>query len=141
MTNPALDGSGGVERRQEDMDGEFHALKRLIKDLKAENKASVTKEIFGAEDENRQLTKTQMKKLFRLLRKIERHCDDLERPPIPQELENFIKKRDSSEWLPWELEAVEKLEIWRTELRERRESARDMFTSTLAKIRNGEALP
>jgi hypothetical protein len=141
MTNPALDGSNGVERRQEDMDGEFHALKNLIKELKAENKESVTREIFGAEESDRQLTKTQMKKLFRLLRKIERQCTELERPPIPRELEAFIKKRDSSEWLPWELEAVEKLEVWRKELRDRKETARDMFNCTLAKVRKGEALP
>jgi hypothetical protein len=141
MTNPALDGSNDAERRQEDMDGEFRALKHLIKELKAENKVSVITQIFGDEAPNRQLTKTQMKKLFRLLRKIERHCAELERPPVPRELEAFIIQRDRSEWLPYELEAVEKLEAWRKELRERREAARDMFHSTIAKVRKGEALP
>jgi hypothetical protein len=82
-----------------------------------------------------------MKQLFRFLRKIEHHYEECCSPPIPDELEKSIRSRDSEDWLPWELEAIEKVDAWREELQDRKLLARQMFQGALEKVRNGEKLP
>jgi predicted glycosyl hydrolase (DUF1957 family) len=82
-----------------------------------------------------------MKQLFRFLRKIEQHYEQCCTPPIPEELERSIRQKSSDEWLPWELEAIEKVDAWREELQERKRAARDMFQKVLEKVRTGQALP
>ncbi len=123
-----------------DFNENYQYLKKLIGDLKAENGTSVAEDIFGEDGRNKKLTKKQMKELFRFLRKIEKHYEDCCKAPIPEELEKHIRSRASSEWLPWEMEAVEKVEAWREEVRERKARAREMLKSTLEKVRRGDAL-
>ncbi len=124
-----------------DFNQNYLYLKKLIQDLKVENGTSVRKEIFGEDERECDLTKKQMKQLFRFLRKIEHHYEECCSPPIPEELENSIRNRDSSQWLPWELEAIEKIEVWREELEERRRNARLMLHGVLEKVRRGETIP
>ncbi|MFH0821174.1 MAG: hypothetical protein V2B18_00355 [Pseudomonadota bacterium] len=37
-------------------------------------------------------------------------------PPVPAELEASIKIRRKSTWLPWEAEAIQKIELWRQDM-------------------------
>jgi hypothetical protein len=39
------------------------------------------------------------------------------------------------------MEALEKVEAWREDLRERKASAREMFNRALEKVRQGQTLP
>ena len=89
-----------------DFNRNYKYLKALIEQLKRENSESVRREIFGEADSDRSLTKTQMKQLFRFLRRVEKHYEACTKPPIPPELEASIRSRDSDEWLPWEMEAI-----------------------------------
>jgi hypothetical protein len=34
-------------------------------------------------------------------------------PPVPDELEASIRIKKRSRWLPWEAEAIRKIELWR----------------------------
>jgi hypothetical protein len=124
-----------------DFNENYRYLKKLIQDLKHENDNSLRKELFGEDERERTLSKKQMKQLFRFLRKIEQHYEQCCTPPIPEELERSIRQKSSDEWLPWELEAIEKVDAWREELQERKRAARDMFQKVLEKVRTGQALP
>jgi hypothetical protein len=124
-----------------DFNRNYKYLKALIEQLKRENSESVRREIFGEADRDRSLTKTQMKQLFRFLRRVEKHYEACTKPPIPPELEASIRSRDSEEWLPWEMEAIEKVEVWREQLHQRRTKAREMLNVALDRVRSGADLP
>ncbi|MBI5249962.1 MAG: hypothetical protein HY912_10755 [Desulfomonile tiedjei] len=138
MTQSASHASSGNFLDAYDFSGNYNYLKKLIEELKTENSASVRKQIFGEDEPDRTLTKKQMKQVFKFLRKIEHHYEECCTPPIPEELEKGIRKRDSADWLPWELEAIEKVDGWRVALQERKQNAREMFNSAMERIRNGE---
>ncbi|MGD9818429.1 MAG: hypothetical protein AB7V04_06985 [Desulfomonilaceae bacterium] len=123
-----------------DFTANFKYLKKLIQELKAENDTSLRKELFGQEDTERRLTKKEMKLLFKFMRKLENHYDESSTPPIPKELEKSIRNRDDSTWLPWETEAIHKIDVWRQEVQEKRETARNMLNTALDRIRRGEKI-
>jgi hypothetical protein len=62
------------------------------------------------------LNRRQMKVLHCFLRSLEdRELDPVD-PPVPSELEASIRVRKRSTWLPWEAEAIRKIERWRGDL-------------------------
>jgi hypothetical protein len=140
MARNASRASTFIPGESHDFNLNYRYLKRLIQELKAENSASIRKEIFGDDEQNRSLTKTEMKQLFRFLRKIEHRYEECQNPPIPVELERSIRSRDESEWLPWEMEAIEKADAWQEELQAKKQCARELFHQTLEKVRKGEKL-
>jgi len=135
MTESAFGASAGTLLDSYDFNQNYRYLKRLLKELKAQNIETVQREIFGEDERGRALTKKEMKQLFQFLRKIENHYDECRNPPIPEELEKSIRSRDNSEWLPWEKEAIEKVDAWREELKDRKQNARAMLTDALARLR------
>ncbi|MCX5861898.1 MAG: hypothetical protein WCG29_09445 [Desulfomonile sp.] len=135
MTQSAFHASARTLPESNDFNQNYRNLKKLIQALKLKNGNSIRREIFGEEETALPLTSKDMKDLFRSLRKIESHYEQCSTPPIPQELEKSIRGRDTSEWLPWELEAIEKVENWRADLDDKRISAHKMFQATLEKIR------
>ncbi len=141
MAHTAFQASAGSFLDSYDFNQNYHYLKRLIEELKMENRDTVRERIFGEGERGRNLTKREMKQLFKFLRKIENHYEECRTPPIPVELEKSIRSRETTDWLPWELEAIEKVDGWRSRLKDQKLAARDMFTMALARIRNGEKLP
>lgn len=141
MSQSAFRASAEAFLESYDFNENYQYLRKLIQDLKHENGTSLRKELFGAEERERTLTKKQMKQLFRFLRKIEHHYEQCCTPPIPDELEESIRSKESDEWLPWELEAIEKVDAWREELQDKKRIARQMFQKALEKVRKGEPLP
>ncbi len=134
MTESAVHTSAGFVRDGYDFNAQFDYLKKLIQVLKKEDSEAVQKEIFGDKESEKKLTKKEMKQLFRSLRKIEKQLQACGEPPIPVELENAIRSRDSEEWLPWELEAIGKIDAWREEIQEKKGGARKMLEETLAEF-------
>ncbi|MEI6134701.1 MAG: hypothetical protein WCP72_06990 [Desulfomonile sp.] len=118
----------------------YKYLKRLIQNLKVENSDSIKKELFGDSEQARTLNKKDMKQLFKFLRKIEHHYEELSNPPIPIELEKSIRSRSREKWLPWEFEAIQKIDDWQKELEEKKGKAKSLLESTLDKARRGEKL-
>lgn len=140
MTQSAIHASAGSIPESYDFNENYHYLKTLLGELRKENTESVAEQIFGETERDKRLSKKEMKQLFRFLRKIEKHYEECSAPPIPKELEASIRNRESCDWLPWELEAIEKIEAWRDELKQRRNDARQMLTLVLEKVRRGEKL-
>ncbi len=62
------------------------------------------------------LNRRQMKVLHSFLRSLEDKELDSVNPPVPSELEASIRVRKRSTWLPWEAEAIRKIERWRGDL-------------------------
>lgn len=140
MAHTAFHASAGNFLNSYDFNQNYLYLKSLIEELKTEDRNTVRERIFGEGERGRNLTKKEMKQLFRFLRKIENHYEECRTPPIPAELEKSIRSRETSDWLPWEQEAIEKVDGWRAQLKDRKLAARDMFNAALEKIRNGEKL-
>lgn len=136
MTQSAFQTSEGTSLDSFDFNQNFRSLKKIIQAIKVENGQTVERELFGAEENVPALTKKDLKDLFKALRKVEHHYEECCNPPIPQALEKSIRNRDSSEWLPWELEAIEKVEIWRSDLDDRKKKTAQLFEQTLTKIKS-----
>ena len=62
------------------------------------------------------LNRRQVKILTSYLSQIEEDDEGLLNPPVPAELEASIKIRQRTGWLPWEAEAVRKIERWRADV-------------------------
>lgn len=62
------------------------------------------------------LNRRQLKILTSYLSQIEEDDDGLLNPPVPAELEASIKIRHRTGWLPWESEAIRKIERWRADV-------------------------
>jgi hypothetical protein len=141
MTQRASRASAEKLQDPQDFDRNHRYLKKLIQDLKKEDGTTVGKEIFGGINHARPLTKKEMKQMYRMLRKIEQQYEECAEPPIPRELEDNIREKELSQWLPWELEAIQKAEAWRAEVLPQRTTARRMLEDALELIRKGEKLP
>ncbi len=62
------------------------------------------------------LSRKQLTERNRLVRSIFKRFSSILTPPIPADLEQSIKSKDPSNWLPWEKEAIEKIGQWRDEI-------------------------
>jgi hypothetical protein len=140
MTQRAFRASTGTLPDSGDFNQNYRYLKKLLQQLKDENRESVQKELFGEAERKPNLSKKEMKTLFRFLRSIEDHYEDCRTSPIPAELEDSIRNKDTSNRLPWEQEAIEKADSWRKSLRARKKNARKLLCEALDKIRNGEKI-
>ncbi len=66
------------------------------------------------------LTKKQATERNRLVKSILQRFAKILTPPVPAELEEHIRSKDQTAWLPWEKEVMERLENWRDEINELR---------------------
>ncbi len=117
-----------------DFDHNYRYVKKLIQELIVQNQGSLKRDTAGGDERKRNLTKKEMQDLARVLRKIEIQYAEYARPPIPKALETSIRRRNDSDWLPWELEAIEKVEVWREELETKKEKLQQMLSKALTKI-------
>lgn len=62
------------------------------------------------------LNRRQIKILNEFLRDAHSESDESFEPPVPEELEAAIRVKKRSTWLPWEAEAIRKIERWRSDL-------------------------
>lgn len=62
------------------------------------------------------LNRRQRQILSRLLREFQYDDSEPFAPPVPPELEASLRLRKPSTWLPWEAEAIHKIERWRADI-------------------------
>lgn len=62
------------------------------------------------------LSRKQVTERNRLVKSIFQRFSKILTPPIPSDLEQSIRGKDPSNWLPWEKEALEKIGQWRDEI-------------------------
>jgi hypothetical protein len=100
----------------------------------------------------RKLNQRQMKIIKDFIKGARLEPQDRPGPPVPPELEASLRVRQRSTWLPWEAEAIRKIERWRKDisfisscLRSRLNSSVDWGTSrstakSRARLPHGKAL-
>jgi hypothetical protein len=62
------------------------------------------------------VSKREYQERNRLLKNILKRFDRLLTPPVPPDLERSIRNRKEDRWLPYEAEAIEKIEAWREQV-------------------------
>ncbi len=62
------------------------------------------------------LNRRQVKILNILMKNLAVNDPESTEPPVPPELEASIRVRNRSTWLPWEAEAIRKIERWREDV-------------------------
>ncbi|MBI5252757.1 MAG: hypothetical protein HY912_24945 [Desulfomonile tiedjei] len=66
------------------------------------------------------LTKKQVQQRNKLVKGILEKFSRALTPPVPPDLEEYIRCKNEEDRLPWEEEALEKVEVWREEVAELR---------------------
>jgi hypothetical protein len=79
------------------------------------------------------LSKKQATERNRLVKCILQRFSKILTPPIPSDLEQSIKSKDPSNWLPWEKEAIEKISQWRLAINKIRPEILKEFRRVLAR--------
>ncbi len=64
------------------------------------------------------LTKKQADERNRLVKSILQRFARLLRTPVPAELEADIRSKEQDSWLPWEQEAIDRIDNWRNQVNE-----------------------
>jgi hypothetical protein len=128
---PALD--------SHDFNHNYRYIKKLIQALMAQNRGSLKRDMLSGNERIPHLTNKEMLDLARVLRKIELEYAEYCKPPIPKALETSIRRRNDADWLPWEMEAIEKIDVWREGLETKKEKIQQMLNKALTKI-NGKGV-
>jgi hypothetical protein len=111
--------AAGVSEPPGDFNSNYRHLKRLInKALKEgtplEELRLIPKNPSAAPQ--RQLSREDLLKLLHIIRRIKTRYQRLLQSPVPRELERDIRAKTSDLRLPWEDEALEKVEQWRRDV-------------------------
>jgi hypothetical protein len=123
----------------QDLDNNYRNIKKLIQELMVQNRGFLKRDALSGNERIPHLTKKEVLDLARVLRKIDLQYAEYSKPPIPRALETSIRRRNDADWLPWELEAIEKVEVWREGLETKKEKIQQMLDKALTKI-NGKGL-
>ncbi|MDQ7782708.1 MAG: hypothetical protein RDU20_07505 [Desulfomonilaceae bacterium] len=83
------------------------------------------------------LNRRQMSILNQYLKGGEGQDEESVAPPVPAELEASIRIRKRSTWLPWEAEAIRKIERWRGDI----DLIKRCWTQELPKVPKSKSLP
>lgn len=115
FSNPAA----GVSEPPGDFNSNYRNLKRIInKALKEgtslEELKLIPKNRSGTQP--RQLSREDLLNLLHTIRRIKSRCQRLLQSPVPKELERDILAKSPESRLPWEEEALEKVEQWRKDV-------------------------
>lgn len=117
-----------VDRSAEDIhhatiSGEFSQNYRFLSELigcrqknatASQELADLVKQSFCGIRER--LNRRQIKILNQFVRHENRDEDNAIEPPVPEELEAAIRVKRRATWLPWEAEAIRKIERWRADV-------------------------
>ena len=111
----------GSEAQKKDACASYDYLKEIIKVASKngwdmEGLVLVSKDLPANPD--RPLPKRDFQDLNRRVRNILKCFSSALTPPVPLDLEKSIRARSKDNWLPWEAEAIEKIEAWRAEVKE-----------------------
>lgn len=102
---------------------EFRENYRFLSELiNCRDKNAVVAECLGTLVDKRlcrlrgKLNRRQLKILNEFMDRLQDDDPDWFSPPVPEELEASIRIKKRSIWLPWEAEAIRKIERWRDDL-------------------------
>jgi len=115
MLRSFSDPAAGVSEPPGDFKSNYRNLKQLInKALKEgtplESLSLVPKN--SPPTEPRKLSREDLANLLRIIRRIKQRYQALLECPVPKELERDIRMKPPEQRLPWENEALDKIELW-----------------------------
>lgn len=111
--------AAGVSEPPGDFNSNYRHLKKLINT--ALNEGTPLEELRlipkkPSTAPQRQLSREDLLKLLHIIRRIRTRYQRLLQSPVPRELERDIRAKTSDLRLPWENEALEKVEQWRRDV-------------------------
>jgi hypothetical protein len=121
MLVPYSDPAAGVPEPPGDFGDNYRRLKKLIN--KALKEGAPIEELrlipkSSGEAPGRILSREDLLNLLRVIRRIRVKYQELLDPPVPKELEKHIREKGEIDRLPWETEALEKIDRWRLDVSE-----------------------
>ncbi|MFH0825804.1 MAG: hypothetical protein V2B18_23865 [Pseudomonadota bacterium] len=124
----------GVSAPPGDFDGNYRSLKKMIN--KALREGTPIQDLHPIPKDRSHpipsfLSREDLLKLLRVIRKIRSCCQELLRSPVPPELERDILAKNPEDRLPWEEEALEKAERWHEDVKSSRARVRKMLNDYL----------
>lgn len=120
MSFPFCDPAQGVSEPPGDFRSNYSHLKQIIE--KALKEGTPLEELHlipkaPSRKGARQLSKEDLLSLLRIIRRIKSRYERLLESPVPKELERDILAKTPDERLPWEEEALDKVNQWRRDVR------------------------
>ncbi len=115
VSNPAT----GVPEPPGDFNSNYKFLKKLINQALKEGTPLEELRLIpktAGEEPRRPLSRDDLLKLLQIIRRIKDRYQELLEPPVPKELERDILAKTPDSRLPWENEALEKIEQWREQV-------------------------
>lgn len=119
MSFPFSDSASGVSEPPGDFTKNYKYLKQLINKALKEGTPLEDLHLVQKHPQKKQLKRLSRKDLLRLLatiRRIKERYQELLQCPVPWQLERDILAKDPEDRLPWEDEALEKIEQWRNDV-------------------------
>lgn len=113
------DPANGVPEPPGDFKSNYRHLKKLIN--RALKEGTPIEELHlipkHSSREPKKLSREDLIKLLHIIRRIKSRYQALLQSPVPKELERDILAKAAGQRLPWEIEALEKIEQWRRDVR------------------------
>lgn len=119
MLFPFSDVNNGVSEPPGDFQSNYKQLKALINKALREGTPLEDLRLVSRHQSGKkakQLSKDDLIKLLHTIRRIRSRYQRLLQSPVPKELERDIRAKSPDERLPWENEALEKIELWRKDV-------------------------
>lgn len=119
MLFPFSDVNNGVSEPPGDFQSNYKQLKALINKALREGTPLEDLRLVSRHQSGKkakQLSKDDLVKLLHTIRRIRSRYQRLLQSPVPKELERDIRAKSPDERLPWENEALEKIELWRKDV-------------------------
>lgn len=137
MLFPFSDSTPGVSEPPGDFKNNYKLLKQIIN--KALKEGTPLEDLHliprnPSDKKTKQLSKDDLLRLLHTIRRLKTRYQRLLQCPVPHELERDILAKAPEERLPWETEALEKIEQWRVDV----QSIRAQVQKELNDHLNGE---
>ncbi|MEW6140114.1 MAG: hypothetical protein AB1733_17965 [Thermodesulfobacteriota bacterium] len=119
MLFPFSDVNNGVSEPPGDFQSNYKQLKALINKALREGTPLEDLRLVSRHQSGKkakQLSKDDLVKLLHTIRRIRSRYQRLLQSPVPKELERDIRAKSPDERLPWENEALEKIDLWRKDV-------------------------
>ena len=120
MLLPFSDPANGVPEPPGDFKSNYRYLKKLIN--RALKEGTPIEELHlvprqPSPERARELSRDDLLRLLNIIRRLKSRYQALLQPPVPHELERDILAKAVEHRLPWENEALEKIQRWRRDVR------------------------
>jgi hypothetical protein len=121
------DAAIGVPEPPGDFESNYRHLKRIINTAIKNGVALDQLNLIpknASQKPPKNLSREDLLRLLKLIRRIKDRCESLLEPPVPAELERDILAKSPEDRLPWETEALDKVEAWKAALKTMRAEVR-----------------